>query len=923
VRELERGGAARARQAGLPRVVHVFGLAAIPPLHLQALQALGRWIEVHLYVLNPCQEYWYEVVDPKRLGRLAARGSAQAHETGNRLLAAWGLQSQSHLGLLIDTLGEAQDDADFEPNPDQTLLAQVQNAILELRELEPGSIALDPADRSIEVHLCHSLTRELEVLHDHLLGRFAADPRLQPSDILVVTPDLETAAPLIEAVFGTVPPQRRIPFALTGRARSTVNAPARALLQLLALATSRCPASAVLGFLQQPLVARRFDLDDAALQQVHAWLLAAGIHWGLDGAHVASLGLPDAGRHSFSDGLDRLFLGYALPGGVAEPLAGMLATGSAEGSSAASLGAFWRFVAALQQLREDLAVPRAPQQWATSLRATVAGFMEPGGDEVDDLPELHAAIARLAAAMDDGGLAQPMPIAVVRQALQTVLDDPARGGVPGGSVTFASISGLRHLPYPVVCAIGLNDGAFPAPDRPAEFDLMAQQPRRGDRQRRADQRNLFLDLLLAARRSVYLSYTGRSVRDNSTLPPSVLLAELLDVLQPAIARDPADPASLQEAHRRLVVPHPLQPFSPLAFSAEGDPRLRSFDGELAQALRHSLQAPQAPPAVPATALQDTGEEEDADDAAGTEPARRFFVGTLPEPEPQWRELAASDLVRFFRNPSRYLLTQRMKLSLPRGEEALADDEPFLPEFLAQSALAGRLLPVMLQQREVELPALRRLAAAGTELPAGAVGGVALERELASLLAFSGQVRAAVAGPLLPPHQAAVPLEIDGQPWRVNAGFADLREQGLVRWRYDQERPGDVLEAWIHHLVLCADPAAGAAPVTQWVSRTGTRQLQPRSDARERLAELLQLYRRGLREPLPFFPKAAWAFVANDESMGHAQRAWRVTQRTPHAEGSDVAYQLAFRGIADPLNDSDFHDLARIVFGPVVHGEEAP
>src|SRR5512140_618032 len=592
VEALERGGADLARSKGLPSTVHVFALAAMPPLHIQALQALGRWIDVHLYVVNPCAEYWFEVIAPKRLSHLAARGRDQAQEVGNRLLAAWGRQTQSHIDLLVEAGGEGmQDDACFEPNPSGTLLAQVQNAILELREIDPGSIALAPTDRSIEVHQCHSLTRELEVLHDHLLGLFAAGDGLRPCDVLVVTPDLEAAAPMIEAGFGTSPPERRIPYTITGRSRTTINAPVRDLLALMALVASRCPATAVFGLLQQPLVARRFGLDDDALQQVHGWMLDAGIHWGLDGEQVHSLGLPGAGRHSLADGLDRLFLGYALPGGIAEPLGEMLASGDAEGSSAVALGAFWRYIAALQDVRDQCARPKKPADWAAALHAASYTFMDPGDEDLDDVSELHGAIAELAQAMERGGLDQPVPAGVVRQALEAVLDDPARGGVPGGSVTFASMSSLRSLPYRVVCTIGLNDGAFPTVERPAEFDLIARAPRRGDRQRRADQRNVFLDLLLAARGSFYLSYTGRSVRDNSSLPPSVLVSELLDVLAPAIARDPADAASLKQARARLLVAHPLQPFSPAAFTIEGDPRLRSFDSELAQALKGSLAAP--------------------------------------------------------------------------------------------------------------------------------------------------------------------------------------------------------------------------------------------------------------------------------------------------------------------------------------------
>ncbi|HYN60623.1 MAG TPA: exodeoxyribonuclease V subunit gamma, partial [Rubrivivax sp.] len=225
---LQRGGSAAAQRAGLPQRVHVFALPSMPEAHMRLLQQLGRWVEVQVYVLNPCREHWFELIDRRRLAHLAASGRASGHEEGHRLLAAWGRQTQVQVELLVDLCGEgAQDDAVFEPAPGDSLLAQLQNSLLELREIEPGSIALAAHDRSIELHVCHSLTRELEALQDHLLSLFVHQPSLQPGDILVVTPDLDAAAPLIDALFGTAPKERYIPYALCGRRRSGVNLPAR------------------------------------------------------------------------------------------------------------------------------------------------------------------------------------------------------------------------------------------------------------------------------------------------------------------------------------------------------------------------------------------------------------------------------------------------------------------------------------------------------------------------------------------------------------------------------------------------------------------------------------------------------------------------------------------------------------------------
>ena len=283
VAALARMDAGAARSAGLPRCLHLFALPTLPPQHLRLLAALSPLVEVHLYVLNPCQEYWFEVVERRRLSYLALRGRDQYHEQGNRLLAAWGRQAQSHIDLLVQQDGATvADDWHFAPNPAGTLLAQLQNSILALTEPGPATLVLAPGDRSIEVHNCHSLGRELEVLHDALLDLFAgADGTLRPSDVLVAVPDLEAAAPLIEAVFGTVPAARAIPFQLTGRSRSTVNAPARTLVALLSLAASRCTAPAVFDLLQQSGVARRFGLDDEALQRVRDWMQGSGMRWAL------------------------------------------------------------------------------------------------------------------------------------------------------------------------------------------------------------------------------------------------------------------------------------------------------------------------------------------------------------------------------------------------------------------------------------------------------------------------------------------------------------------------------------------------------------------------------------------------------------------------------------------------------------------
>jgi exodeoxyribonuclease V gamma subunit len=941
VATLGASGAKLVEQGRLPPAVHVFALPDMPPMHLALLQALGTCIDVQVYALNPCREYWFDVVDRRRLAWLASRvgaPAATAHlETGHRLLAGWGRQTQAQMSQLVGATGEAVlDDAHFVEPAGASLLARLQRSILDLAEPGPGTLPLAHGDRSIEVHVCHSRTRELEVLQDRLLALFAQPEAPAPHEVLVVTPDLEATAPLVDAVFGTAPKERHIPYTVTGRARSRANPVARVLLELLALATSRFAASEVVGLLRQPLVARRFGLGEDDLERVHGWLGAAGVHWAFDAAHRGRLGLPATARHSFADGLERLFLGYALPNGAVEPFDGRLPAGDPEGADAQALGALWRFVDELGTLRARAAQAQRAADWVDLLGQALETFAAPIGDELDDLREVQAVLQALGERIDEAGVVQALPLEVLRSALAQALDDPALGGVPSGAVTFASIGSLRNLPFRVVCAIGLDDGVFPGGARPAEFDLMARSPRAGEHQRRLDERNLFLDLLLAAREVLHLGHVGRSVRDNAVLPPSVLVAELLDLLVPAIADDPADPASLERARARLVVEHPLQPFAEAAFRIDGDPRLRSFHAEYAEALRARLATPTRAtadaagptPAVPskeasprtvadAMEAEDGGAADDDNESGHTDPAAApFFALPLAAPGPEWDEVPIERLARFFRQPSRFLLEQRLGVELARAEDELQDDEPFVADLPGRSALARRLLPALLAGADRD--AARALALAGTELPAGAFGRRELEHELDALQRFVQDLRQRTLAPCLDPITAEIEIDAAGRRWRLHAGFADLRPEGLVRHRYDDLRPADRIDAWLQHLMLCAAAPAGVMPRTVWCARDGPMQLGPCAGPHRVLQTLLGLYARGLREPLPFFPKTAWAYVNAGSSVSAAARAWEPSPRNPWAEGGDAAVRLALRGRSDPLGAGldAFHTCAHAVFDPL-------
>lgn len=915
-------GPAAARAAGLPAAVHVFALPTMPPAQLALLQALARCIDVHLHALSPCREFWFDLVDARHLALLALRGRAAHHETGHPLLAGWGRQAQSQLTLLLEaTDGPTQEhdhyiaraDAAGPTDAPPPLLHRLQDALLDLAPFAPGSQPLAPDDRSIELHVAHSLTRELEVLHDRLLDLFARDPTLTPADVLVVMPRLDAAAARIDAVFGTVPASRRIPYAISGLASSAVNPVARTLVELLALLGGRLPLSGVLALLRQAPVAQRFGLDADDVALARQALMDAGAHWGLDAAHRATLGLPGDARHTLADALERLVLGHVMPTG-APPFDGRAPAGDLTGSDGRVLGALDALAQRLGAWATRLAVPHPAAHWPPLLAALLDDFARADADATEHARELHEALALLAQRLDTAGAQhEPLPLAVVRLALQQALDDPAHGGVAGGAVTFTSMSALRQVPMRVIAVLGLNDPGFPSPERPAEWDLMRHDPRTGDRQRRHDERNLFLDLLLAAGDVLHLSHTGRSQRDNAEMPPSVLASELLEHLREALAPG-AD-------GQRLTVQHPLQPFSDTLFDPAADPRLQSFHAEYAQALRARAAAPAVAAALPgadATSGDDAADDDDdetEDNALPAGPAAPFFPRPLAVHD-AGAPLTLDDLTRFVAHPARTLLRERLRVELPWDEPLPEDDEPLVAEHPQCRALAQQVLPALLQGASRDTAVA--LARAATDWPTGPLGDAALAGALDDLQAFADRVAPLLTDAPRPPLSGTVTVPVDGTPAPLHIVLTGLRPGGRVAFRPGRVRPADLLAHWVSHLALCALAPPGVACRTVLVTDEATHTFTPVEAPLPMLGTLAALRRRGLAGPLPLLPKAAWALGEGIDDLAAARKAYQPTAHQRFTEGADAAWQLVLRGGPDPLADvpGGFVDLARAVFGPL-------
>lgn len=923
-RYIERINSLEAAPKGLPARVIVFGISSLPAQALEALAGLSRFSQVLLCVHNPCRHHWADIVADKDLLRHQYKRQARKsgmpdvldpqtlHQHAHPLLAAWGKQGRDYINLLDSydepntyrsVFREGRIDLFSEGNP-TTLLSQLQDDILELRPLsetrEKWPAVDTTRDGSIRFHIAHSAQREVEILHDQLLAHFSNDPALRPRDIIVMVPDIDSYAPHIRAVFGQLDrvDPRFIPFTLTDQGQRGRDPLLIAVEHLLKLPDSRFPVSEILDLLDVPALRERFGIDEADLPTLHRWIEGAGIRWGISAEHRAGLGLPaELEQNSWRFGLRRMLLGYAV--GDSQAYEGIEPYDEIGGLDAALIGPLVALLDALEVAYQALSQPASPQEWGTRLHDLMQLFFL-ASNEHDDylLAQLEDLRESWLETCESVGLHDELPLTVVREAWLAGLDQGRLSQrFLAGAVNFCTLMPMRAIPFKLVCLLGMNDGDYPRAQPPLDFDLMGSDYRPGDRSRREDDRYLLLEALLSAREKLYISWVGRSIRDNSERPASVLVGQLRDHLASGwqLAGGHGD---LLEA---LTQEHPLQPFSARYFY-QGD-ELFSYASEW-------------------RGLHEVHED------AGT-------PGAL-EPYVQEEPLGIGQLQDFLRNPVRHFFSQRLKVFFEPLEAPLADDEPFILDALQRYSLSDSLLEaalVRLDQADLALEAhARRLQNSGLLPMAGF--GQCMQRELIEplpdLLQRYQQLLALWPTPLTSAEPVSLQLHgvniegwLSGLHQRSDGGVLAItaipNSIGSTRTRKWHR----LIRPWVNHLVACAN---GLSMTTALVASDDSLLLNPfdESVARKLLGDLLQAWQAGMRQPLPIAVKTAFAWLGQsdpDKAESAARKAYEgdgLTSEGERRESPALARQYAdFDAL---VADETFPDWCDALYRPIL---EAP
>ncbi len=920
----------------LPSHVHIFGISALPPVFMSFFNKLATIADLKIYYLSPCREFWEDCVSERQKLKQELICKEDAYwEVGNPLLASMGALGRDFSRLINGLENIIQEQSEFFEagnDTDCTLLQKIQNDILTLYNpltKESGYRVLDD-DTSIRINVCHSPMREMEVLYDQILDVLNSDSTMTPRDILVLTPDITVYAPYIRAVFDNPEESMlKIPYSIADKTPGYENPTAAAFLAILKLADSRFTTTDVLEIFEAETVQIAFGIRPENLELILRWVQKSGIRWGIDGNFRKALGFAESHENTWRFGLDRLLMGYAMPesAGLVDGILPM----DVEGAEAVVLGQFIEFVGQLQYVVNLLRTSpeRSVDDWEILLVWLVDTFFRETPEFSDDIREVLFSVNQLIVNLRESRIVCPVHrTAVVCELEQMLDDDMASAGFLHGGVTFCRLRPMRSVPARMLCLVGMNEGVFPRQKKGVAFDLMAQKQYPGDRNNRLDDRYLFLESLISARDILYLSYVGRSIKDNSHIPPSILVSELVNYIDQSVECNVQEGEARRSVKDLLFTEHPLHAFSTDYFDG-AHPGLKSFSRA------NCLGAKAIASMSSELGGSELGGSEHTENVLEADP--RNNIGSRKDVVR--REILIADMVKFFTHPARFFIRNVLNTTLGRHEIIIPEvDEPFRwdqGDFFRNSEIIREL--IRSGNNVVAEEFYRKFQGAG-QAPTGVFGEHAFNDYFLKLQGFAAEVLRELEGKTF--HVSPVSIELGDEVLLKGSVEYFLPDKGIVTYHYAKSCEKLYLRTWIEGLCLgCQQDISPTAEIIYRDDKGVKKDIlvfPSPVECKERLKKLVSLFDEGMLTSLPFFPRASMAFAKKvkvtesslidseqfAKGINEARKKWeslKTKNEILPGEGDDDYNRLAFgRTWFDGASGEElerFVSIVRAVFSP--------
>lgn len=830
----------------LPERIFICGISALPPLSVQVLEVLGDHCDVHLMYTNPCRYYWADIktvsTTIKQRLRMPLANNFQIKplrksdgekifkathteplksqlEHSHPLLAKWGKLAKEQLQQFAE-LQNVQEIEAFVEEEATCLLSSIKTDILNLKNRQILGLTheellnstskqlIETDDGSVQFNVCHSMAREVEVLHDYLLKQFQENHDILPKDVVVMVSDIAAYSPYIHAIFGNASRDNYIPFSIADRGIKSTHPIVTLVSLLLELPKKRFEVEEIFSLFASPVLLNRFKIKVSDLDQIRVWIDKINIYWGRDDEWLIANEMPATGKYTWRFGLDRLLLGLTKleESGIWQD------TLAYDGGQANSelVGQFSELITQLMVWQDKLSQPKTLSEWRPILTMLFDDLLSFEAEDVSVslfLLEVWDQVVRTGLAIEYD---QKVDVDLLHQAwLMKADNDKSSQKFLAGKVNFCTLMPMRSIPFKQVCLLGMSENHYPRNVNMVSFDLMRNHTQLGDRSRRDDDRYLFLEAVISAEKFLYISYVGLSIQNNQPQNASIVVNELLDYLTQSYVIADYQGLSCDESAAKMRA-HFLRMQQRVPYAPDNYVQ----DGELA---------------IENGTIQNEGQVQKSYAKAWlailNQDIRPATFNQMIEPELSGT-VDLSTLLSFYRNPIEYFFKNVLSIYFNDHSSSFSNDEPFdlqnkLEQYILKQNIYG------LTQNGLDKEGIKRIIIAKGRMPANAAADYNLDKMIKTIDLFYNTINhilpnynkyEADNGAMLEVNLTADQLLLLAENSKnttvtvLTEAFSHFTElfgwiqydkrYGLIEKRFGSIKPKYLIQFWIKHLLLC-------------------------------------------------------------------------------------------------------------------------
>ncbi|RLA06227.1 MAG: hypothetical protein DRQ51_09960 [Gammaproteobacteria bacterium] len=818
-----------------------------PPIVWHIIAQISTIIDVHSFIITPTSEYWTDLISPKKQALLTISDDTDGYyDSGNDLLSSWGKSALNFFNLIIETNPGGEEEFCQTPN-DKNLLEQIKDDIY---KLENNIKKIDEKDQSLQIHNCHNKLRECEVASDIICDLMVHNKDLQKEDICIVAPDINEYMSLLSVVFNV---NNNSILQFQSQHKKTSD---DIFMLILKFSTSRFLVNDFINILNLS------NLSNEDIDKITELFADSNLHWGKDENHKKTLGFSENNLNTWDFAFKRLFASYAM-GSYADNFADIscIKTLDNDNYNYNLLGLSYEIYQIINNFSTTCQNLQELSKWLTNLKK-LRGNLADFADFDDGFSKMITDLTKNQKNQNK----QKVDAGFIIEIYKNYQSDRQSSPFMQGGLSFSDIHSSATIPFKVKYVLGMDMTKFPRSEQKNSFDILFDEPQKGDINKADEDRYAFLSTILSTGSNFIISYNGQDEQNNNELPPSTILRELQQYIG-------------DKNLKIIQLEHPLNPYNEAYFDEKK--KLKSY-----QKLWY--------------------------DTAKTKKDKKINTENMykiTENKEQKTEFKLYQICNFYKNSSQQFCQHNnfnLDLSINETEE-IKDDEPMSLESLDNWTFNNKTI------HNTDDDFFNNLIQQGF-LPQGnkkdelEQKSKTIQKKIPQILLDINTVQ-----PTILTHTTKIggftfDIEIENY----------YKNEGLVFTKASPIKGTDIMEFWLHYLSLQLIPDINNKAAVKYIYfdkdnidfKTIEFNAIQKIDAEKYLENLIKINSEGLMIPLPVFTNSAFEVVGAKKI-----KEWKLSTKKDwgyeFGKDNNEYTKLLFDG--DIIESDDFKEYSKKMF----------